>query len=628
MAASLPSFFERFPLALALLSSDGAVVSCNPKLEVLLGTPRDQLLGARLVDLMHPADVDSDLDPLLLRHLKEVTVLERRFIVGEESVRTFKLTLSPWEDDRARVLAVLEDVTDARRRELERKKATKVMEEVLERVSDGFVALDRDWHYVYLNTEGARLLGRTPEQLLGKHIWTEFPDGVGQPFHLAYERAMKEQVPVAFEDYYPPFDHWFENRVYPSPDGVTIYFHNTTEKVRARKEGERLAKQIDEQRQWLEALLRGMPAPLVLIDLTTGKLAFANDAARETAGDLLTPDGAPSLPQTSHCTDEGGRLLHQHQLPQARAARGEEFEGFLVNWHSRDGVRTLLYSVVRLPAMSGQTPTAVMTFQDITRLKQTEDHLQAAVRSREEFLSAAAHELKTPITAMSLQLQSLARDLDTRAGTALDGVRPRVGAIRGVLSRLTRLVDNLLDLSRIRGGRLEFQPEELDAVQVARDVLVRLRPELERTGSAQLLRAEGPAVGHWDRLRLEQIVTNLVTNAAKYGMGKPVEVTVGTSGERLRLAVQDHGIGISAEDQARIFQPFERAEAARHYGGMGLGLWIVHELIERMGGVVSVSSETGKGSTFVVELPRARGVPSPRSEELAQHANVAAPRGN
>ncbi|HEX4934093.1 MAG TPA: PAS domain-containing protein, partial [Gemmatimonadaceae bacterium] len=105
---------------------------------------------------------------------------------------------------------------------------------ILERISDGIVGLDRSWRYVYLNTQAGRLLGRSPESLLGKHIWTEFPDGVGQPFHLAYERAMSTGETIALEEYYPPFGRWFENRIYPSPEGLTIYFHDVTERRRAQ----------------------------------------------------------------------------------------------------------------------------------------------------------------------------------------------------------------------------------------------------------------------------------------------------------------------------------------------------------------------------------------------------------
>ncbi|MEO6666201.1 MAG: PAS domain-containing protein, partial [Nitrospiria bacterium] len=105
--------------------------------------------------------------------------------------------------------------------------------EIFERITDAFVALDTDWRYTYVNRKAAEIFGRTPEDLIGTHIWTEFPEGVGQPFYHAYHKAMAEQVPVQIEEYYPPFDRWFENRIYPSPDGLSIYFQDISERKRA-----------------------------------------------------------------------------------------------------------------------------------------------------------------------------------------------------------------------------------------------------------------------------------------------------------------------------------------------------------------------------------------------------------
>lgn len=131
-----------------------------------------------------------------------------------------------------------------------------------------------------------------------------------------------------------------------------------------------------------------------------------------------------------------------------------------------------------------------------------------------------------------------------------------------------------------------------------------MREELAQAGCALTLRADAPAVGTWDRQRLEQVATNLISNAAKYGAGKPAEVIVEDSGATVRLVVRDLGIGIAREHQARIFEAFERAVSVRHYGGFGLGLWITRQIVSAMGGEVRVESQPGAGSTFTVELPR------------------------
>jgi signal transduction histidine kinase len=166
-----------------------------------------------------------------------------------------------------------------------------------------------------------------------------------------------------------------------------------------------------------------------------------------------------------------------------------------------------------------------------------------------------------------------------------------------------------------------LEREEVDASRLVREVVGRLREELAWTHCPIALQVRSGIVGRWDCLRLEQVVTNLVTNAAKYGSGKPIEVTLDTEESRARLTVRDHGIGIAPEDQARIFEPFERAVSTRHYGGFGLGLWIVRQIIESMGGSIRVESVPGEGSTFTVEFEceEERGDRASLEETLLPH---------
>lgn len=216
-------------------------------------------------------------------------------------------------------------------------------------------------------------------------------------------------------------------------------------------------------------------------------------------------------------------------------------------------------------------------------------------RAREEFLAVAAHEIRGPVASIRLATQALDKQLAPPAKL--------IGVIDREERRLTRLVDELLDLGRMQTGRLQFVFEPVDLAELVRDVGARLASEVARSGSVLDIHTEGPSTGRWDRLRLEQAVANLLSNAIKFGLGRPIEVRVTGGAHGVTLAITDHGVGIRRDMQRAIFEPFERAVPARHYGGLGLGLYIVRTIVDGLGGTLTVHSEEGQGSTFTIELP-------------------------
>jgi len=231
---------------------------------------------------------------------------------------------------------------------------------------------------------------------------------------------------------------------------------------------------------------------------------------------------------------------------------------------------------------------------------------QEAVRMRDEFLSVTAHELRTPLTALQLQLDGLdqsLRAIDPAVRKSYARVQARVEKAVRTATRLTDLVNTLLDLSRIMGGRLHLKMEPTDLATLVREVADDFS---EADGPGGAIRVEAPTAlpAVCDRFRFEQILTNLLSNAIKYGRGQPVEVHLLADAQWVRMSVRDHGIGIAAEDHERIFEKFERAPGARSYGGMGLGLYISRYLAEAHGGNITVDATIGAGATFVVQIPR------------------------
>jgi signal transduction histidine kinase/PAS domain-containing protein len=224
-----------------------------------------------------------------------------------------------------------------------------------------------------------------------------------------------------------------------------------------------------------------------------------------------------------------------------------------------------------------------------------------ALDSRDEFLAIAAHEIRGPLTSIHLAAQGLlGKSLPPEAArTALD-------VIQCEDRRLGRFVDDLLDLGRARTGQLYLTLQDVDMGTIVRDVVSRMAGDAAEAGCAVSVKTDGNLMGHWDATRLEQVVTNLVSNAFKFGRGKPVEIAAQAVESRVRVRVTDHGIGIEPAMLPRIFDRFERAVEARHYGGLGLGLHIAKTIVDGLGGTLTVASRPGHGATFTLELPSVR----------------------
>ncbi len=233
--------------------------------------------------------------------------------------------------------------------------------------------------------------------------------------------------------------------------------------------------------------------------------------------------------------------------------------------------------------------------------------VQDSLRARDDFIVIAAHELQTPLTPLRMRAQELARVVDESAGRCIDA-GDLIGTVRAIdrsSRRVTELVERLLDVSRVMVGRVELEMTRFDLVALARAIVVELGEELERVGSDVAWDVpDEPIEGRWDRKRIALAIRSLLSNALKFGPGRPIEVGVRVEDDQVRVSVRDHGPGLAPEESRRLFERFVRPASVRHYGGFGLGLWIVRQIAEEHGGRVEVSSEPGSGSRFSFVLPR------------------------
>jgi PAS domain S-box-containing protein len=258
-------------------------------------------------------------------------------------------------------------------------------------------------------------------------------------------------------------------------------------------------------------------------------------------------------------------------------------------WH-------LCYAVPELGA-GGELVGWVATMTDT-------EELRRSIQARDEFLAVASHELRTPLSTLGLAVHGLRMAMNGQGSAEPDRILSKLDAAERQVERLEKLVAALLDVTKIVGRRVMIEPRDCDLAQLAREVVERARSEAERAGCELVLQAEGPVPGRWDALRIDQVLTNLLSNALRHGAGRPIEIRVAAiNGDHARMVVRDEGEGIAREQMPLLFGRFQRGRGRAGQGGLGLGLFISRHIVEAHGGAITVASEPGQGTTFTVELP-------------------------
>ncbi|RKH51170.1 sensor histidine kinase, partial [Corallococcus aberystwythensis] len=441
-------------------------------------------------------------------------------------------------------------------------------------------------------------------------------------------------------------------------DGIAGFGFDVTDLVHARARAERLARELSHNEEHLRLLAGASSFLATSLDYKATLTNVVRLAVPAVADwcivDMTVGDGGFQRLEVAHAPGEPAELREQLWAPAPYDAIAPSLGGamplllqgqpFFIEDVTEEGLRKLtrdpgrlevfrkldLNSIALVPMVAGERPLGILSFgttrrsgrsytkADLPYLQELANRAalsmenarlyreaREAVRLRDEFLSIASHELKTPLTPLNLKLQALRRELDRTPGPVRrELVENYLDVGSRQLKKLAELVNDLLDVSRIAAGRMSLECTSVDLVELVRDVVSAYEGPAARSGSVlQLELADTVTMGLWDRPRLEQVVVNLVDNAIKYGQGRPIHIRVETHGKKATLTVRDQGIGIAEQSMPRLFGRFERAVSERHYGGLGLGLYITRTLVEAMGGTVRVESQLGQGSVFTVELP-------------------------
>lgn len=599
--------------AIFLLDPTGHVATWNTGARVIKGYTAEEVIGKHIA-IFYASDERHKPNALLEAAVREGRVEDEGWRVRKDGTRFWAdVVITALRDPTGELVGfakVTRDLTERREAEERMRQAEERLATTLYSIGDGVLATDEVGRVTVINRVAQELTGWPLDEAIGRPVDEVFnivneytraeasnpvtrvlAEGkvVGLANHTALIARDGSECPIA-DSGAPIRDAQGVTR------GAVLVFRDVTEERRAeealRQSEARLRLMIESVRDYAIYMLdpNGRVA-----SWNTGAQALKGYSAHEIVGEhfsrFFTPEDIAS-----------GKPVRELEV----AAEQGRFEDEA--WRVRkDGGRfwaNVVISAVRDGA--GQLIGFAKVTRDLTERRHTEEErvrlaqAQEALRLRDEFLSIASHELKTPLTALQLQLQGIldrAEGLDERVATKVTKAA-RAGA------RLGDLIESLLDVSRIATGAITLDPETFDLVEAARDVAERLRETATRARCDVTVAAERPVVGRSDRMRVEQLVTNLLSNAFKYAAGGPVIVSVARPDGEAVIEVRDSGPGLQEADLQRVFDRFERGSPTS-YGGLGLGLYLARQIAEAHGGTITATNLASGGARFVVRLPHA-----------------------
>ena len=589
--------------AIFMVDPEGTITTWNLGAERTKGYRADEAIGRNFSMFYTPEDAAAGKPRRLLRRAQEDgRVEDEGWRVRKDGSRFWAdVVISRVNDGNGKLIGytkITRDLTERRRAEEQLRQAEERLRLMIESVQDyAIFMLDREGRVATWNRGAEHIKGYTAQEIVGQHFSRFYPPeeiSAGKPereLELATSTGRFEEEAWRIRK---DGSRFWANVVLSATrnrDGVLIGFTKVTRDLSERK---RAAEETAER-----ARQHSVAAELGLYALQTAHLDQVIERSMQTVRETLQIDDVRIF-RAGESLPPGARTVRIH------APEPDAEYGFLAACASGPLNPN---DVAFLQAVANVLAVAMARSQSEEQLRRAEREaaeergntvrVQEALLERDEFISVAAHELRTPLTALQLKLQGL-----ENSGGFPQPKAERLGAAVRQTERLARLIDRLLDVSRISQGRVEMAPEIFDLAILVRQVAEDFREPAAQARAALELQLPEKVEGSWDRLRIEQVLVNLLSNAVKYGAGKPITMKLEELGDVVRLFVADRGIGIATDDVDRIFGRFQRAAPIRNYGGMGLGLYIARHIVEAHRGTISVASKLGEGSTFMVELPR------------------------
>ncbi|HYO13988.1 MAG TPA: PAS domain-containing protein [Thermoanaerobaculia bacterium] len=590
------------PVLISYIDSSHRYRFVNQAYEDWFGLPRKEILGRHAREILGDSAYDS-LRPFFDEALTgQLVTYEREVHYLRAGTREVNATYVPHVGEGGRVegfIVLVADVSERKRVERELAEANRRAAIILESISEIFFSVDRDWRLTLVNQHyRENPLPGAERVRVGEVLWDLFPELVGTPVEERYRHAMDTGEPVRFEASGVLSGRWYEIRVYPSAEGLSVFATDLTERKQA-EEAVRSAKEAAErQSSQLQGLARAAVAVNAALSVEEA-LEVITDQAREIVGAhqsviRMTVDGDLDDPSADR---------HPGEIAVPLVGRDGKNIGVLQLSGRTDGELTPSDEAI-LVQLAQMAAVAIENQQLYRAAQAARAEAETANRMKDQFLATLSHELRTPLNAIFGWAQLL------RAGKLDPATVERgVETIERNARAQKQLIDDLLDVSRIISGKLRLEMQPVEPAGVVEAALETIAPAAQAKGVSLRRRVSRTGLVVGDPQRLQQVVWNLLSNAVKFTpKGGEVRVSVEALDGHTEITVADTGQGIALEFLPHVFERFRQADpsSTRRHGGLGLGLAIVRQLVELHGGTVRAESPgEGRGATFVVSLPLA-----------------------
>ena len=601
-ASQLSAVFNANTDVVAIINYEGVFTGGNQALMARWGKEADKIIGHSAIEIL-PEHIFSN-------RLEKV----RSVIKTGETVQFIDFYNDNWFEIRicpvieadgsiATVAMYSQNITDRQNAANKLQLEHDSLVDVLESMTDAFVSLDRNWCYTYMNQKAGIIFNRNPADMIGVNIWQEFPEGVGQPFHEKYEKVMQERIAINMEEYYPPYDKWFENHIFPTESGISIFFQD----ISIRKKTEiALRKSEEKYRTVIES------ATDSIVILQGGLIKFVNPAIIKIAGYSETELLERKFIDFVSSKDKAKAAeYYQKRIKGEDAPNGYELSAVKKNGEE------IFFEITVTEFPYNENKSELVFLHDITDRKVIENkirrlneeleervelrtqQLEDANKELEAFAYSVSHDLRAPLRAISGFSKILTEDYSKK----IDSEGRRVcGVIQNETVRMGQLIDDLLAFSRL--SRTSMEQVTANMTPMVQQICDDIRSQ--NTDKKVNFQLSELYPGTIDVSLIRQVWINLISNAFKFSAKKDnIKIEIGcykNPGEIIYF-VKDNGSGFDMKYVNKLFGVFQRLHNINEFQGTGVGLAIVQRIIHRHGGRVWAEGEVDKGATFYFSLP-------------------------